>query len=431
MTEEGFSKAQSDNLPMIDAKLHFVGRGDKCITPNGETATCQAITDCYVIRIAAVKREQGAKEFTEKSYCGRDTLPLVCCGTVAKFSEKSQEKPCTTPNGEPAKCILVSTCPIILNAILSLDEGAEEFAKLSQCGYGNEGPMVCCGSEAYPLRTNLLPNRTVCGVAKTSDERIYAGTITEIWAFPWMALLRYNYNNSGSDAGYNCVGTLINSRYVLTAAHCVSLRSHKKFYLASVRLGEWKISTHRDCEESANTECVEPVIDLNIEEAVVHPKYTRKTGENDIALLRLAKNVKFSDYIRPICLPVRESPDPSPESEMYALGWGITENDTKSDYKLKVKLPIVKKVARSNKILSSGTIGVDRICAGGKREKDSCYVDSGGPLMGTFTGENVKPRYYQEGIVLRGNKCGIGGFPGVYTRVAKYMDWIIQNLKSF
>ncbi|KAF2901168.1 hypothetical protein ILUMI_05019 [Ignelater luminosus] len=406
--------------------LLALNRGDKCTTPNGETATCQAITDCHVIKNAVIKREQGAKEFAQKSQCGRDTHPLVCCGTLAKL----YEKPCTTPNGEKAKCVPVSICSIIKNAIVGHDKDAEEFARLSQCGYENEGPSVCCGSEAYPLRTNLLPNRTVCGVDK-SNERIYGGTVTEIWEFPWMALLGYNYNDSGSDAGFKCGGTLTNSRYVLTAAHCVSLRSYAEFYLSSVRLGEWRISTDRDCQESIIPECAEPVIDLNIEEKILHPNYTRRKGENDIALLRLEKNVKFSDYIQPICLPVRESPDPSLESEMYAVGWGRTENYTQSDYKLKVKLPIVTRAACNNRIRNSGTIGVDRICAGGERGKDSCYGDSGGPLMGLFTGENVKPRYYQEGIVSRGNGCGTVGFPGVYMRVAKYMDWIIENLKGF
>ncbi|KAF2885021.1 hypothetical protein ILUMI_21137 [Ignelater luminosus] len=411
------------NFPVFSLALN---RGEKCTTPNGETATCQAINNCHVIKNAVVKREQGAKEFARKSLCGNDTQPLVCCGKVAKLYEKH----CTTPNGEPAKCVPASICSIILNAIVSRDKDAVEFARSSQCGHGNEGPMVCCGSEAYPLRTNLLPNRTVCGIDK-SDERIYGGTITEIWEFPWMALLRYNHNDSGSDAGFNCGGTLINSRYVLTAAHCVSLGSYAEFYLASVRLGEWRISTDRDCVGSAILECAEPVIDLNIEEKIIHPKYARRKGENDIALLRLEKNVKFSDYIQPICLPVRESPDPSLESEMYAVGWGRTENYMKSDYKLKVKLPIVTRAACNNIRGNNETIGVDRICAGGERGKDSCYADSGGPLMGSFTGENVKPRYYQEGIVSRGTGCGIVSFPGVYTRVAKYMDWIIENLKSF
>ncbi|KAF2887373.1 hypothetical protein ILUMI_18799, partial [Ignelater luminosus] len=401
-------------------------RGDKCITPNGETTTCKAITDCPVIKNAVIRRDPGAKEFAQKSQCGHDGIPLVCCGTVAKL----YEKPCTTPNGESAKCVPVSICSVIKNANASRDEDAVEFARISQCGHENEEPMVCCGSEAYPLRTNLLPNRTVCGVEK-SQERIHGGTVTSIWEFPWMALLRYNYNGSSSDAGFKCGGTLINSRYVLTAAHCVSLRSHMEFYLASVRLGEWRISTERDCEESILPQCAEPVIDLNIEEQIVHPNYYRKTGENDIALLRLEKNVKFSDFIQPICLPVRESPEPSPGFDVHVVGWGATENETQSDYKLKVKLSIVSRTACSIAYKSTETKGVDRICAGGELGKDSCKGDSGGPLMSSFAGENAKPRYYQEGIVSRGMGCGNLGVPGVYTRVAKYMDWIIENLKSF
>lgn len=98
---------------------------------------------------------------------------------------------------------------------------------------------------------------------------------------------------------------------------------------------------------------------------------------------------------------------------------------------MKVKLPIVSRTTCNGIFGNSGTIGIDRICAGGERGKDACQGDSGGPLIGLFTGETAKPTYYQEGIISRGTGCGVQGLPGVYTRVAKYMDWIIDNLQNF
>lgn len=39
-------------------------------------------------------------------------------------------------------------------------------------------------------------------------------------------------------------------------------------------------------------------------------------------------------------------------------------------------------------------------------------------------------RYTQLGIVSFGPKlCGSEGFPGVYTKVTYYMDWILDSLK--
>lgn len=41
---------------------------------------------------------------------------------------------------------------------------------------------------------------------------------------------------------------------------------------------------------------------------------------------------------------------------------------------------------------------------------------------------NNKKQWYQEGIVSWGLGCGFQGFPGVYTRVSKYIQWITDNI---
>lgn len=67
----------------------------------------------------------------------------------------------------------------------------------SQCGWINNGPLVCCPD---PLRTqtqqpqggggnSLLPQPGVCG--RGLDNRIIGGTATGLDEFPWLALLQY------------------------------------------------------------------------------------------------------------------------------------------------------------------------------------------------------------------------------------------------
>lgn len=71
------------------------------------------------------------------------------------------------------------------------------------------------------------------------------------------------------------------------------------------------------------------------------------------------------------------------------------------------------------------------MCAGGIQSKDSCGGDSGGPLLFPGRSGNSGYRYVQRGIVSFGSKqCGVGGVPGVYTRVAFYMDWILDNISD-
>lgn len=68
-------------------------------------------------------------------------------------------------------------------------------------------------------------------------------------------------------------------------------------------------------------------------------------------------------------------------------------------------------------------IGSSQICAGGEFIKDSCDGDSGGPLMRQG---NV---WYLEGVVSYGRGCGLENWPGVYTRVRNYMDWIEATIR--
>ena len=58
------------------------------------------------------------------------------------------------------------------------------------------------------------------------------------------------------------------------------------------------------------------------------------------------------------------------------------------------------------------------ICAGGT-QVDSCQGDDGGPLV-----INVGGKLTLAGITSWRYGCGVTGSPGIYTKVANYIDWI-------
>ena len=67
-----------------------------------------------------------------------------------------------------------------------------------------------------------------------------------------------------------------------------------------------------------------------------------------------------------------------------------------------------------------------QICAG-IGQIDTCAGDSGGPMLSN----ELSPlkRYSVIGITSFGVTCADANFPGVYTRVDNYLDWIVQNMQ--
>ena len=59
---------------------------------------------------------------------------------------------------------------------------------------------------------------------------------------------------------------------------------------------------------------------------------------------------------------------------------------------------------------------------------DSCAGDSGGPLM--VQSDEEGPMYLR-GIVSFGKRKCNTGFPGVYTDISYYIDWIKENMKPW
>lgn len=71
-----------------------------------------------------------------------------------------------------------------------------------------------------------------------------------------------------------------------------------------------------------------------------------------------------------------------------------------------------------------------QLCAGGEKGKDSCRGDSGGPLMNLGQSENGEIVWYSVGVVSFGpSPCGLEEWPGVYTKVANYVHWIVSKLR--
>ncbi|CAH4029343.1 phenoloxidase-activating enzyme 1-like [Pieris brassicae] len=358
------------------------------------------------------------------------------------FSEQ-----CTTPLGRTSNCISLYDCPehLVAFAQRPLSAFAVNFLRQSQCGFDGSIPIVCCGplpphTPATPTtrpRPTLPPavgvdptvqedsfpeGRGKCGIERS--DRIFGGIIADLDEFPWMTLI--GYRTKSDRVTYQCGGVLFNHRYVLTAAHCVTgqiLTVVGK--LERVRLGEYDTQSDIDCLAD---DCAEPVQEILVQAAYPHSGYSdsNTNRQDDIALIRLSKRAKYSDFVSPICLPDYQQALPPVGDEVQVAGWGKTLEGSSSPVKVKLTIPIYDKMDCASKYRTLKAHLTDKqLCAGGIFAKDSCKGDSGGPLM-----KRTGDIWTSVGVVSFGYGCGRDGWPGVYTSVASYMDWIQDKLRS-
>ncbi|XP_058117983.1 CLIP domain-containing serine protease B4-like [Anopheles ziemanni] len=333
---------------------------------------------------------------------------------------------CTNPRGLPGNCILFRECPELVAVFgkpIATPEDTQ-YLQDSRCGSSGRKALVCCAGSTAPANTgnSVLPEPPHCGIQLT--DRIFGGQPTQLDEFPWAVLIEYQKPNGRY--GFHCGGSLINERYVLTAAHCI-VSIPRTWKVHRVRLGEWDLGLDRDC--NGDGDCNDAPVDMNIEKIVVHTGYDTqdKNHLNDIALIRMASPVAFTETVRPICLPLSSKTINANHVGLssWAAGWGKTETASASQKKLKVELK-VKSLQQCSPVYQRNGIFLQstQLCAGGVNGQDTCSGDSGGPLMRQFAGA-----WYLIAVVSFGpSKCGTADVPGVYTDVAKFGDWIRQNV---
>lgn len=362
--------------------------------------------------------------------------------------------PCKTPDNKEGKCTILQECA----SMRSIGRSNINYIRQATCFYEGFQPVICCPkstsrvststTEVMTIRptpaqttvtiekTTVTPteNRTNelrfrneegCGASGDPTLRIISGQPASLHAWPWMVAI---FDEQFGTVFFRCGGSLINRQYILTAAHCVAdllgLIPADRF---TVRLGDLDLVSDADGASP---------LEMKVERIKVHERYDYRERQPllfDIALMKLSRPVEFSDSIRPICLPGLEYARTATfdGKTPFVIGWGRTEDGTKSDVLRQVQLP-VQTEQECKLAYPKVAIGPTHICAGlTQGGKDSCQGDSGGPLMvtdfkRTFRSE-ILPPWILAGIVSTGAKCAQRRSYGIYTRVTAYIDWISDN----
>ncbi|XP_017069087.1 trypsin theta [Drosophila eugracilis] len=230
------------------------------------------------------------------------------------------------------------------------------------------------------------------------EGRIVGGVDTTIQAHPYQVSLQ---TKSGS---HFCGGSIIAPKFIVTAAHCLQSKKASKVF---VRVGSTLYN------EGGRV--------VAVEDLIYNEKYSSKTMEYDVGVLKLAEEVEESDDIRYIELA---KVTPPTGTTAVVTGWGSKCYFwcmTLPKVLQEVYVDIVDWKTCASSEYNYGEIIYDTMVCAYEKKKDACQGDSGGPLA---VGNTLV------GIVSWGYGCASNLLPGVYADVPSLREWIEYTIET-
>ncbi|KAG8200316.1 hypothetical protein JTE90_028500 [Oedothorax gibbosus] len=388
-----------------------------CYTPERMVGECHPISKCWTAQFEHFQLQSCEMR--------RRNVELFCCPDKTEENMKTissrmyTKRPSILPvkptrftrSSTATRAIPTRSTPRITQTM----EIPRKPTDVSSISAGNTSPITTTTTKRGLINPGC-GQRRVDSSDQDLPSSIVGGTNAVPNSWPWMVSIYISRN--GARRRFLCGGSLITKRHVLTAAHCFDTDNQQSTY--TVHFGTVNLTSN----ENASFK--------HVRSFTTHEKYVPRVYYYDIAIATLSDDITFSLSASPICLPTRHelSVIVAP-AKVTVTGWGHTTYGGIQSKRLQQAhiqiIPLNQCQESYSKLRTDGLrVGITTamMCAGSTiGGVDACQGDSGGPLVMRTGG-----RWIQVGIVSFGYRCGVPGYPGVYTRVLSYVRWINRVL---
>lgn len=306
---------------------------------------------------------------------------------------------------------------------------------------------------------NIVFANSKCGTSYHDDyqlsgirmKRVIHGSRATDYKVPWQAFIQIK---RADNTTARCGGSLIDQRYIVSAAHCFHNIMQKpqsiRIALGIVRLSDpekdnmsWKIPVKPARKKSSKHRRGEEIIYLSQRDLHVHPSYAGgcqgssrcviRDFNADVAILKLPYPIQTNSYVRTLCMPnAKILRSNLGNLDCRVAGWGNTGMNGHISFPRYLRWAMVS-ILDSNKCNKTkayrDNITQNMLCAGRwEGGVDTCQGDSGGPLMCRLPNSP----WMLMGITSTGRDCAQPNAPGIYTSLNSpaITDWIDHTLQQ-
>jgi trypsin len=231
------------------------------------------------------------------------------------------------------------------------------------------------------------------------EGRIVGGSNAAPGQFPYQVSLRNTVDQNGA---HFCGGSIINNRWILSAAQCTFGRADR-----SIR-----------CFVGTNLLSGGGVMHLS-NRVISHPAYNPQTSDNDVSVIQTATAIWHLDA-QPIALG---STFVGGGVNAVITGWGgtaVTGGPSPNNLQQLATTTLTNADCRARLGNNANMIFDHKICTFSQAGQGTCQGDRGGPLVANNA---------VIGIASWNIPCA-RGFPDSYERVAHFRSWILSAIAT-